>query len=286
MPQIARRAPLTIAGRTTRALACAAFAALLPAAASLAAERVTLSGVRGVKLIDAGRFSVSGSPTAARDETFEFLQRPDGGYTLLSATTMRDGQYRVQARYDYDAKWNAVAAAGEGIYGDEPVRVEMSTVAGGVAIRVRGEKTSIDRTIPCPKGCFMDMAPSGSPMFVMMRHYDRARRGEQSFQWAAQDLPKPQTSPDNQQASIDLRREIAVARPDGSRLMVREYRQIERIPTPAGLFVMEFDLWTDDADRPIAYRINTVQGKPPAVPIVAIRDGYEDVRAQVVDGPR
>lgn len=273
MPRLARRVAL-------------AFAIFLPCASAFAADDVTLSGLKGVRLVDAGRFVVSGSPTAARDETFEFLQRADGGYTLLSATTMRDGAYRVQARYDYDAKWNAVAAIGQGIYVDEPVRVEMNAVPAGVTIRVRGEKTAIDRTIPCPKGCFMDMAPSGSPMFVMMRHYDRAKGGEQSFQWAAQDLPRPFTSPENQQAAIDLRRELPVTRPNGSRVTIREYRQIERIPTPTGMFVMEFDLWTDDADRPIAYRINAIQGKPPAAPIVAIREGYEDVRAQVVDGAR
>jgi len=263
------------------ALTLALVAAPSQAEEPVTLSGVTLSGVKGVKLLDAGVFVVSGSPSTAREETFEFLQRPDGGYTLLSATTMSDGSYRVQARYDYDAQWKPVAAVGQGIYGDEPVRVDLRNVPGGVAIRVRGEKTSIDRTVPCPNGCYMDMAPSGSPMFVMTRHYDRAKRGEQSFQWAAQDLPKALTSPDNQQASINLRREVAVKRWDGTKLNVREYQQIERIPTPAGVFVMEFDICTDDAERPIAYRINKVAGKPPAAPIVAIRRGYEDVRDKV-----
>ena len=53
-------------------------------------------------------------------------------------------------------------------------------------------------------------------MFVMTRHYDRAKRGEQSFQWAAQDLSKALTSPENQQAAIDLRRELPVKRADGT----------------------------------------------------------------------
>lgn len=276
--------------RRAPALALSTALILALAAAPLRAEEpvtlpgVTLSGVKGVRLLDAGVFKVSGLPSTAREETFEFLQRPDGGYTLLSATTMADGSYRVQARYDYDAQWTPVAAVGQGIYGDEPVRVDLRNVPGGVAIRVRGEKTSIDRTVPCPNGCYMDMAPSGSPMFVMTRHYDRARGGEQSFQWAAQDLPKALTSPDNQQASINLRREAALKRRDGTTLRVREYQQIERIPTPAGLFVMEFDVWTDDAERPLAYRINKVGGKPPAAPIVAIRRGYEDLQARLTGG--
>jgi hypothetical protein len=254
-------------------------------AGTASADDVTLSGVTGVTLLDAGRFSVSGAASTARDETFEFLRRADGGYTLLSATTMRDGAYRVQARYDYDAAWNAVAAVGQGRYGDEPVHVELKTAPGAVAIRVRGPKTAIDRTIPCPAGCFTDLAPSGSPMFVMTRHYDRAKRGEQSFQWAAQDLARPQTSPEDQRASIELLRETTLKRAGGATLVVREYRQIERIPTPAGPFVMTFGLWTDDSERPLAYRIDTVQGKPPKVPIVAIREGYEEVRA-ILDAAR
>ncbi len=261
------------------ALALTSSLLLSPAVAE---EGVTLSGVKGVKLLDAGVFTVSGAPSTAREETFEFLQRPDGGYTLLSATTMANGSYRVQARYDYDAQWKPVAAYGQGIYGDEPVQVALRNVAGGVAIRVRGAKTAIEKTIPCPKGCYMDMAPSGSPMFIMTRHYDRAKGGEQAFQWAAQDLYQPLSSPDDQQASINLRRELPVRRADGSTISIREYRQLERIPTPNGLFTLEFDVWTDDAERPIAYRINKVQDKPPVAPIVAIRRGYEDLRAEVV----
>ncbi len=248
-----------------------------------AQDTVTLSGVKSVRLVDAGIFDVSGGPSTARVETFEFLQRADGGVSLLSATTMSDGSVRVQARYDYDAKWAAVAASGQGIYGDEPVHVQMRTVAGGVEIRVRGSKTTIDKTVPCPQGCFMDMAPSGSPMFVMTRHYDHAKGGAQSFQWAAQDLPRPFTSPDNQRAALNLRREIPLKRLDGSVLKIRDYEMIERIPTPGGgVFVMEFDLWTDDADRPMGYRINSIGGKPPASPIIGFRRGYEDARDQVL----
>ncbi len=270
------------------ALALAAgLLATLAALPAPAAEDLTLAGVRGVKLLDAGSFVVAGLPPFAREETFEFLQRPDGGVTLLSATTMADGAVRVQARYDYDARWRAVAAVGQGIYKDEPVRVTMATEPGAVAIRVRGEQTRIDRTIPCPDGCFMDMAPSGSPMFVMTRHYDRAKGGPQSFQWAAQDLPQPVTSPDNQRAALRLRREVPVARADGSTLTIRDYEMIERIPTPdGGVFVMEFDLWTDAADRPMGYRINKVGGKPATSGILGFRKGYEDVRDRLLGTAR
>ncbi|MEZ5458272.1 MAG: hypothetical protein R3E65_02735 [Steroidobacteraceae bacterium] len=250
-------------------------------------QELTLSGVKGVRLLDAGSFIVSGAPSTARVETFEFLQRADGGVTLLSATTMADASVRVQARYDYDANWRGVAAVGQGLYGDEPIRVEMNAVAAGVEIRVRGERTSLDKTVACPDGCFMDMAPSGSPMFVMTRHYDRAKGGMQSFQWAAQDLPRPFTSPDNQRAELTLRREVPIKRADGSSVVIRDYEMIERIPTPdGGMFVMEFDLWTDTAERPMGYRINSVGGRPPAAAILGFRGGYEDVRDQIVAEPR
>ncbi len=69
-------------------------------------------------------------------------------------------------------------------------------------------------------------------------------------------------------------------------MALAEYLQVERIPTPAGMFVMEFDIWTDDAERPMAYRINKVAGKPPVQPIVATRRGYEDVIATVLGTAR
>lgn len=226
-----------------------------------AREAVTLSGLNNVQLLDAGIFVVSGAPSAARTETFEFLRQRDGSITLVSATTMADGSFRVQARYDYDKTWQAVAAVGQGVYEGEPVVVDMQSLAGRVAIRVRGTTTTFDKSIPCPDGCFMDMAPSGSPMFVMTRRYAHAKGGTQSFQWAAQDLPRPFTSPDNQRAELRLRRELPVKRSDGSAMIIRDYEMIERIPMAnGGVFIMEFDLWTDSDERPMGYRINTIAG--------------------------
>lgn len=246
------------------------------------ADDLTLAGLRDVKLVDAGSFVVSGLPPFAREETFEFLRRPDGGMTLLSATTMTDGAMRVQARYDYDADWNAIEAVGRGIYEDEPVRVQLKAQAGSVAIRVRGEQTQVEKTVPCPDGCFMDMAPSGSPMFVMTKRYDQEKGGMQSFRWAAQDLRQNFSSPDNQRAALRLRREIPVKRADGSMITIRDYEMIERIPTPdGGVYVMEFDLWTDGDDRPMGYRINSAGGKPSTSGILGFRKGYEDVREKV-----
>jgi len=263
-------------------LAATVCTAMLATVANAGANELTLSGVRNVKLVDAGSFVVSGLPPFAREETFEFLQRPDGGMTLLSATTMTDGAMRVEARYDYDADWNAIEAVGQGIYEDEPVRVQLKAGPGAVTIRVRGEQTEVDKTVPCPDGCFMDMAPSGSPMFVMTKRYDQDKGGMQSFRWAAQDLRQNFSSPDNQRAALRLRREIPVKRADGTMITIRDYEMIERIPTPdGGVYVMEFDLWTDADDRPMGYRINKAGGKPSTSGILGFRKGYEDVRDQV-----
>lgn len=256
--------------------------AVLASVAAANADELTLSGVKDVKLIDAGHFVVSGTPPFARQETFEFLERPDGGFTLLSATTMTNGAMRVQARYDYDAEWNAVKAVGQGIFGDEPVRVTLQAKSESVTIRVRGTETEVDKSVPCPDGCSMDLAPSGSPMFVMTRRYDQDKGGMQSFQWAAQDLQQNVSSPDNQRAALRLRGTIPVTRADGTEITIHDYEMIERIPMPnGGMFVMEFDLWTDDADRPMGYRINKTGGQPSTSGILGFRQGYEDVRDQL-----
>ena len=246
------------------------------------ADELIMAGVRDVELMDGGQFIVSGKGPSARAETFEFLKRSDGGYTLLSTTTLADGSARVQARYDYDEDWNAIRALGQGIYDDEPVRVNLAAAASSVSIRVRGEETTIDAAVPCPERCFMDMAPSGSPMFVMMEHYDFEKGGVQSFRWAAQDLMSTFTSPVNQRAELRLRGEQDMERADGSVLTIRDFEMIERIPTPGGgEFVMEFDLWTDDEGRPMGYRINRTGGRPSSSGIMGFRSGYEDIRAKL-----
>jgi len=240
---------------------------------------LTLSGMSDVQLLDAGSFVVAGRPEFAREETFEFLRRPDGGITLLSATTMADGAVRVQARYDYDAEWNAVEAVGRGVYEGEPVRVSLKAQPGAFSIRADGEEIRVDESVSCPDGCFMDMGPSGSPMFVMTYRYDQAQGGVQTFRWAAQDLRRDFTSPDNQRASLRLRREISVIRANGETMAIRDYEMVERIPLPSGGdFVMEFDLWTDGDNLPMGYRINTAGGKPSTSGVLGFRKGYEDVR--------
>lgn len=272
--------------QTLAATICSiAFIAIVLVKVAVAnAADLTISGLRDVKLLDAGSFVVPGLPPFAREETFEFLQRPDGGITLLSATTMTDGAFRVQGRYDYDADWNALQAEGQGIYENEPVRITLRAEPQSVTVRVRGEKTNIDKTVPCPDACFMDMAPSGSPMFVMTRRYDREKGGKQSFRWAAQDLRQATTSPDNQRAELRLRREIPLDRTDGTTITILDYEMIERIPTPnGGMFVMEFDLWTDMDHRPMGYRINKTGGRRSTAGVFGFRKGYDDVRDQIAE---
>lgn len=249
------------------------------------AHELTLAGSTGITPLDAGVFIVEGRPGYARLEAFEFLKRADGGITLLSATTFADGSLRVRARYDYDAAWQAIAAFGRGMYEQEPVDVSLESTPGKVSVMVRGESTHIDASVPCPDGCFMDMGPSGSPMFVMTQRYDRESGGVQSFRWAAQDLRRPFTSPENQRAELRLRKEAPVRRADGTEVVIRAYDMVERIPTPDGSdYVMEFDLWTDGQNRPMGYRINSAGGKPARSRVVAFRQGYEDIRDALLGG--
>lgn len=264
-----------------KTLAAAVWAAAMGLANVAHGEELTLAGVTNVHLVDAGSFVVAGRPGFAREETFEFLRHSDGRMTLLSATTVADGSLRVQARYDYDADWNAIQAVGQGLYEDEPVRVTLKAENKQVTVRVRGDTTSIDASVPCPDGCFLDMAPSGSPMFVMTERYDHKKGGTQTFRWAAQDLRRAFTSPDNQRAELRLRREVPVQRSDGTSIVIREYDMVERVPTPQGTdFVLEFDMWTDEAGRPMGYRLNTAGGKPSRSGAFAFRKGFEDVREQ------
>ncbi len=253
-----------------------------PHTASAADDALTLTGVADVSLLDAGVFLVSGPPQVAREEVFEILRRPDGGVTLLATTTMADGAMRVMSRYDYDARWHALSGAGRGLYDDEAVNIHLNAVAGGVAIQVHGEATVVDARIACASDCLINMAPSASPMFVMTRRYDRVKAGTQTFQWAAQDLSRARTSPDNQTAELRLRSEVTLKRADSSSLTIRAYEMVERIPTPdGGVFVMEFDLWTDDADRPMGFRINRVGGRSSTSGAVGFRRGFEDIREQL-----
>ena len=74
---------------------------LMVAAPLLAQDDVTLAGVKGLRLLDAGSFVVSGRPGTAREETFEFLQRAwanDDGFAVSVNGQLLAGRRLVQSQ--------------------------------------------------------------------------------------------------------------------------------------------------------------------------------------------
>jgi hypothetical protein len=230
------------------------------------------AGVAGVELVDAGVLVVEGDPRIARTEVFEYLRRPDGGYTLVETVTAGDGRYRVRARLDYDEDWNAVSAGGVGLYDADPVDVSLTAAGGEAVIRVRGPGLLATPEADCPPGCFLNMSPTALPMFVMTRHYDRKAGGEQTFHWASQDLDRRYTMSGGTARLAYVGRQRL---PHGEDVVVVDhYTFLESLPTPdGGRFELTFDLWTDDAHRPLGFRVVEAGGRPGRT--VGFRRGYE-----------
>jgi hypothetical protein len=257
------------------------LAALTLPSAIAASEPSLYTGVAGAKVIDSGVFVVS-SGSGAREETFEYVQRPDGGFTLVNSITAANGGYRVNGRFDYDAQWNATAAYGTGIYDGVPVAIALERSGGKVAITVAGRGKRSRSVSACAPSCLIDMAPSINPMFVMTRHYDFAAGGEQEFLWAGQDLNKPSSLTDDH-VQIAFKDEAVVTRTGAEQMKLRHFYFLENIPQPNGqMFRLAFDLWTDREHRPVAFRV-----RPPgssAVGTVGVRKGFEEVRSQILPG--
>ncbi|MDX2221835.1 MAG: hypothetical protein SFV21_03735 [Rhodospirillaceae bacterium] len=259
-------------------LACtsAAVAQLVPDPA-----RVNYAGVSGARLIDAGVMVVTGGgPAFDRTEAFEYLSTSAGGVVLLNTITMTDGRYRVQARFDLDADWNARSADGLGLYEGVPVVAVMRRDGREVRIAVRslgdgGAKVSLDPTAACDPDCFINMSPSALAMFVMTRHYDLARGGPQTFRWTGQDLDRVRTLSGGT-ATLSFAGERVVPRATGETAL-RHFTFVESLPLPdGGRFTLNFDLWTDREHRPMGFRVRTPGA---AGGTFGFRQGFEDVRA-------
>ena len=255
-----------------------------------AAEPALYTGVVGAAVVDSGVIVVARG-ASAREETFEYIKRPDGGFTLVNTITAANGAYRVNGRFDYDAQWNATAARGTGVYDGKPVEIALQREPRRVVVTVSATgqgKSKPAKPTPkqtqaisvCDPTCLIDMAPSVNPMFVMTRQYDLARGGEQEFIWAGQDLVRAQHLTDDH-VHIVLKDEPTVSRPGGAALKLRHFFFVERIPQPDGkMFVLDFDLWTDLDHRPMAFRV-----RPPgstAVGTVGLRKGFEDLESQIL----
>jgi hypothetical protein len=137
----------------------------------------TLAGLSGATMVDSGVIVITSTPEFAREESFEYVRRPDGGITLLNTITATDGRFRTRARFDMDADWNALSASGLGLYEGVPVEIFMQRNGAQVDIQVHGEGVHLNPTAVCDPDCFINMSPTTLPMFVMTRHYDRATGG-------------------------------------------------------------------------------------------------------------
>jgi len=259
------------------------LAATLLAVAASGADPSSYAGIAGATLVDSGTLVVSGGGPFDRTEQFEFLRRPDGGYTLLNTMTATDGRYRAQARFDLDGDWNSQQAHGIGLYDGKAVAIAMQRRGKKIEIQV----TPLERSVPdasrtttavCDPSCFINMSPSATAMFVMTRHYDFARGGEQEFQWAGQDLDRVRTLSGGKARLVFVgQKELAIA--SGERLRLRHFTFVESLPKPdGGVFNLHFDLWTDDVHRPMGFRVRSPGGAAPGV--VAWRRGYEEIRSE------
>lgn len=245
-----------------------------------ATDPTLLAGLSGVTVVDTGTFVVTDAGPFDRQETFEVLRRRDGGYTLVNTITATSGAYRVQGRFDFDGAWNAQDVFGIGLYKERPVAIAMRRAGKRVDITV----TPVDGTDPAPQrltsacdpSCFIDMSPAILPMFVMTRHYDFTKGGEQRFLWAGQDLDQGRTA-DGNVVQLRFEGQRAVKPATGPELQLRHFTFVESIPLPGGgSFKMNFDLWTDLEHAPLAFRAQSPGGRPGG--IFGIRRGHEDLR--------
>lgn len=255
---------------------------VLLALVSLPARSADLSlysGVVGATVFDSGVFVVADGPNA-REETFEYVKRPDGGFTVVNSSTAANGSYRVNGRFDYDAGWNATAVHGIGVYDGSPVEITLKREPRRVVISVSGKGKPTQSISACDPSCLIDMAPSINPMFVMTRHYDLTRGGEQDFLWAGQDLIRAQSLTDDH-VKIVLKDEPTVALARGAELKMRHFFFRENIPQPNGqMFSLDFEIWTDLEHKPMAFRV-----RPPgstARGTIGLRKGFEEIQRQIL----
>jgi len=142
-----------------------------------------------------------------------------------------------------------------------------------VDIMVTGADTNITNTAVCEPDCFINMSPSAIAMFVMTRHHSLEVGSEEQFRWAGQDLDRVRTL-DGGKADLKFEGEVTAAGKT-----IRHFTFIERLPLPNGrTFNLPFEMWTDLEHWPLGFKVGTG-----AQATIGFRQGWEDVKAQVVD---
>jgi hypothetical protein len=207
----------------------------------------------GDRLEDSGRMVV---PTGrfARTEHFEVVRRADGGRTVTSVIIDAAGSYRVEGRWTWDAREQALTGSGTGAYGGEPISVDLR---GGPDARIAVTRGGQTRTTSAPcDACLIDMTPSTQPMFALTRRYGREAAGEKTFRWIAQSLLADEIL-------LDGRTEVnklgdATFQSPGGPVAVRQYAFVETLKneTTGAIFQLAFNLYVGaDDDRPLAFAI-------------------------------
>lgn len=263
------------------------YGAVLLTATSAGAQesRATFAGVKGAIVIDSGVMVVESTPDFAREESFEYLRRPDGGVTLLNTVNMTDGRFRVRARFDLDKDWKSLSATGRGLYDGVAVDSRMERAGKVVEIQVTGDGVHLNPTAVCDPDCFINMSPTSLPMFVMTRHYDLEKGGPQLFRWTGQDLDRVRTLSGGTaeltfQGERILNRAVLPGKA-AKTVAVRHFTFVESLPLPdGGRFNLDFDLWTDTEHRPLGFRVRT-PGSPGGT--IGFRKAWTDVRGQLME---
>lgn len=225
----------------------------------------------GDEVIDSGFMNVSRLGQAISSEEFQVIRRADGGRTIVSVVTAADNSFDIQARWDYDAKEQAISATGWGKHADERA-FEVTLAIDGDAASMSVEYESGERVThegKCPPGCLMDMMPGAIPQFTMSRRYDADRAGVQDFRWMAFVLNQEMRSFDVV-VSFDHVRDFSVARADGSEITMRHFvfdEQGSLDGTGEG-YETHSNLWVDTMYRPIKFKVGQTIG---------LRAGFEDI---------
>lgn len=271
----ATRAPLlpavvtAVIGLATAGCTASGSGAAAPPPPAAGIERSSLFRfAAGDRLEDAGSMVVAGG-RFARTEHFEVVRHADGGRTVTSVIVAAGNAYRVEGRWESDARERAGAATGLGSYAGVPARVEISGGAPGARIRVRSGTTDQTRVAPCPDGCLVDMTPSTLPMFTLTRRYGFADAGTRSYRWIGQSLLADETLLDGTTEVRKLRAADFTA--PGGPVRVHQYAFVETLRNEATgkTFQMAFNLYVDDAHRPLAFAIGSST--------VGERVGYEGI---------
>ncbi|MDX2142854.1 MAG: hypothetical protein SFV19_05840 [Rhodospirillaceae bacterium] len=234
------------------------------------------------KIIDEGKLTISGRPGFARTEEFSIFQRADGGFTVRSTITAEDGSYTANGRWNFDATWRAIDAAGQGDAKGVKRRIEMwrESTPSGTVVKISRRATLADDeprnetfSAPCDAECLMDMAPAALPMSVMTRRYDAGRGGEQAFRWVGASLTDDQVLLGGT-ATLWLNRMQKVAGSD-----IAHWRFREDLPgaNPGENTQMHMHLWTDAAGSLRKFGV----GRTDKPTTIGVRESDAELSAQM-----